>query len=252
MLGKFNSIFGKLGYHLVNAPKQHIDHISHKVLGDEEQARTKLIKYFDVSSILDVGANVGQFAKATRLGKYSGKIFSFEPQKSAFAQLQIEAVGDKNWYIFNHALGNQKQELEINIAGNSYSSSILGMLPAHEAYAPESKYVSKETISVDSLDNIFENLVANGDNIYLKIDTQGYEKQVLEGALQSIHSILLIQIEMSLQPLYENEPSFDEIYTYLISKNFELLTVEYGIRDYVTGCLLQIDGIFINKTLADR
>lgn len=252
MLSRFNSILEKLGYHVINAPKKNDASTNQIVLKDEEVARAKLIKYYSVNTIIDVGANVGQFASAMRHSDYLGSILSFEPQESAFSQLQLASQDDKRWHVFHHALGTHKQQLELNIAGNSYSSSILDMLPAHEAYAPESKYVSKETISVDSLDNIFENLVDVGDNIFLKIDTQGYEKQVLEGAARSLHSILLIQLEMSLQPLYDNEPLFDEIYTYLTGKNFELLTVENGIRDKVTGCLLQIDGIFINKTLAGK
>lgn len=89
----------------------------------------------------------------------------------------------------------------INIAGNSYSSSILKMLPSHVEASPESEYIGHEVIEVKTIDSIFPFLRNKGRNFYLKIDTQGFEERVINGAADSLQFIKLVQLEMSLIPL---------------------------------------------------
>ena len=106
----------------------------------------KLLDHYQVDVILDVGANAGQFAKELRATGYVGRIVSFEPLSSAYAMLKTAADADQNWLAVNIGIGSEDTEAEINISGNSYSSSFLEMLPSHEASAPESGYVGSERI----------------------------------------------------------------------------------------------------------
>jgi len=69
----------------------------------------------------------------------------------------------------------------------------------------------------------------------------------LEGAKQSLNNITLMQLEMSIEPLYEKEILFTEMLNYLQQAGFELFSLENGIRNPDSGKLLQVDGIFINK-----
>ncbi len=213
----------------------------------EDIPRLKIIKYLDINKLLDVGANVGQYSLDMRRIGFKRKIISFEPLKIAYEQLKKIASKDKNWIVDNYALGNENIESFINVSGNSMSSSILNMLPEHLKSSPESEYVSKQNIKIKTLDSVFPNFYEEGDNIMLKIDTQGFEKNVILGGENVLSKIRIIQLEMSIVPLYENEILFIEMINFLDSKGFELFALENGFSDKKTGKLLQVDGIFINK-----
>jgi FkbM family methyltransferase len=178
---------------------------------------------------------------------YSKKIISFEPLKEAFEILKKASSGDNNWEIHQYALGNENVKSSINVANNSGSSSILNMLPSHIKSAPLAQYIDKEEIEIKKLDSIINSFGSNLGNIMIKIDTQGYEKNVLDGAEESLKFIKVIQLEMSLVPLYENEILFLEMISHLSEKGFELYSLENGFSDKTTGQLLQADGIFCKK-----
>jgi FkbM family methyltransferase len=207
--------------------------------------RGKLLSTYRVDTVLDVGANTGGFGLELRehIG-YKGRLISFEPMAAAFAELKKHAAGDARWEVLNCALGDSVGRQEINVAGNSSSSSLLDMLPLHVEKAPHSRYVSKETIEVKTLDSIFEELCSNASNVYLKIDTQGFEGRVLKGAGKSLARIDSVQLEMSLVPLYDGEMAFGDLYAYMLDLGYRLVSVEPGFVDQKTGQVMQIDGIF--------
>ncbi|MBT9139076.1 MAG: hypothetical protein DDT31_01656 [Syntrophomonadaceae bacterium] len=207
--------------------------------------RRRLIQSYGINVILDVGANTGQFAQQMRndIG-FLGKIVSFEPLSFAFELLKINATRDPKWEVINCALGDSEEKREINIAANSYSSSLLNILPSHLKSAPESRCIGYELIEIKTLDSIIDNVCSTEDNIYLKIDTQGYESKVLKGAEASLNRIATIQLEMSLIPLYEDELLFNELYALLCEKGYSLVSIEPGFSDSKSGQLLQVDGIF--------
>ena len=149
--------------------------------------------------------------------------------------------------MHNFALGNENSQATINVANNSSSSSILDMLPKHLENAPHSKYVSQEKIEVKTLDSQFDKLYKKGDKLMLKIDTQGYEKFVIDGAIESLKNVQIIQLEMSIIPLYKDEMLFDDMVQYLKQRHFELYSLENGFSDIESGRLLQVDGIFVRK-----
>jgi FkbM family methyltransferase len=208
----------------------------------------KLIENNEINHILDVGANFGQYGLNTFASGYKGKISSFEPVSKAYSILNKNAKNYTRWNTYQFALGNIEGESEINISGNSVSSSILDMLPQHVKSAPDSSYIGKEKIQIKTLDAIFNDIIHKGDNIYLKVDTQGYEKMVIEGAEKSLSKIKLIQLELSLVHLYSLDILFEEMVSYMKSKNFTLVSLEDGFTDKTTGQLLQIDGIFKNNS----
>ena len=211
--------------------------------------RKALIEANNISLILDVGANTGQFVREMRDDtNFSGKIISFEPLSDAYKILEKNSKNDHNWHVRNYALGDvENSSADINISKNSYSSSILGMLPRHYLCAENSEYVGSELINITTLDSIFQEIDSGSDNIYLKIDTQGFESQVLEGANNSLSRIDIIQVEMSIVPLYNNQLLFRDMLDLLFEKGFTLVSIEPGFTDNDTGQLLQFDGIFLNN-----
>lgn len=218
-----------------------------KKYNNEDSPRLKIVKNLSINKLLDIGANIGQYSLDMRKRGFKKKIISFEPLKNAFEQLKKVAANDKNWVVNNYALGNESTQSAINVSRNSMSSSILNMLPEHIKSAPESIYISKQNIEIKKLDSVFESYYEVGDNIMVKIDTQGYEKNVILGAENSLSKIKIIQLEMSVVPLYENEIIFTEMIDFLDKKGFELFFLENGFTDIKTGRLLQLDGIFMNK-----
>jgi FkbM family methyltransferase len=205
----------------------------------------QLFKSYAIDVVLDVGANTGGFARELRgdIG-FSGKIISFEPMRSAFQALRDAAKRDEQWVAINCGLGHEIATMEINVAGNSESSSLRDMLPAHLGAAPSSAYVSKEMIQIKTLDSMIDDLCSTRDRVYLKIDTQGYEREVLEGARASLARIDTVQLEMSLVPLYAGGPLFEEMHALMSDKGFRLVTIDPFFSDESSGELLQVDGIY--------
>ena len=205
--------------------------------------RMHLLATNRINLVFDVGANVGQYASSLREGGYGGRIVSFEPLSSAFSKLQANAKGDSLWEVVNAGLGDHDERATINVAGNSQSSSLLDMLPAHVRSAPVSAYVGKEDITVSRLDSVFSRYHRLGDRAFLKLDAQGYEGKILEGAALSMAQILGIQLEMSIEPLYKNEMPYLEMLGYLAGLGFTLTSIEPGFSDPESGRMLQMDGI---------
>lgn len=121
------------------------------------------------------------------------------------------------------------------------------MLPEHEKSAPESKYIRKEKIMVNKLDTIFKSFYKPNNKVFMKIDVQGYEMAMLNGVEESLKDITGLQIELSLEPLYEKSVLFKDMIYFVESKGFELYSLENGFSDPKSGKLLQCHGIFFRK-----
>lgn len=207
--------------------------------------RKRLMEQYAIDTVLDIGANIGQYGQELRRDmRFSGNIISFEPQSAAFELLKKNAAHDPKWEVNNFALGDKNGTANINIAGNSHSSSLLGMLSSHIDSAPSSSYIGSETTDVKTLDSIIDNYCSVRNNVYLKVDTQGFEHKVIEGAEKSLERIRMIQLEMSLIPLYDGQVLFDDLHGLLTGKGFKLVSLEQGFVDQRSGHLLQVDGIY--------
>jgi FkbM family methyltransferase len=207
-----------------------------------------LFSQLQIDLILDVGANTGQFARECRTAGYKGKIISFEPSAAAHASLLQSAAGDPLWSIVDRmALGATDGVIEINIAANSYSSSILPMLDSHLSAAPASRYLHKEKVPIRRLDDVLSPSDLTR-RIFLKLDVQGYESQVLAGATRLLTHTAAAQLEMSLLPLYEGEVLMPEICSRMTDNGFDLWDLEPSFRDLDAGRLLQVDGIFTRRS----
>jgi FkbM family methyltransferase len=207
--------------------------------------KIKLFQHNNIDIVLDIGANVGQFSQQIRedIG-YTKKIISFEPLSSAFKILKEKSKNDINWDVFNFALGDVEEEQTINISNNSDSSSILEMLPSHLENAPDSKFIAQETVKVKRLDTIINGICSRSNKIFMKIDTQGYEKKVLDGAKNTLKKIDTIQIEMSLVPLYDGELLFHQMHMIMSDLGYGIVSIEPTFLNPTTGQVLQVDAIY--------
>ena len=223
-----------------------IDLKRYNIQTSEAAKMQRLLAYHNIDLVFDVGANIGQYAKLLRELGYSGRIVSFEPLSSAYSQLKAVSEKDPLWEIAPQAaIGNQEGEIIINIAGNSYSSSALPMLDAHLESAPESAYSGSETVKLSRLDTLAKDYIkSETKSIFLKIDVQGLEKQVLEGATAILPLVKGIKLELSLVPLYEGQVLFKEMIDIVEKLGYELYGIEPGFTAEKTGRMLQMDGIF--------
>lgn len=150
------------------------------------------------------------------------------------------------------ALGDSEGEIDIHVAGNSLSSSILDMLPEHERAAPGSAFVGSESVPLRRLDRVASDYMTGANSVLLKIDTQGYEDRVLKGAAGVLDKVTAIQTELSLVPLYAGQPLFDEMREKIETMGFVLFAIFPGYVHERTGQTLQIDGFFVRPEMAAR
>jgi FkbM family methyltransferase len=209
--------------------------------------RIRLLRHFGVTTIFDVGANEGQFAREMRLAGFGGRMVSFEPLAGPFSVLASGAARDPLWEAHHLGLGDADGNVAMNIALNSISSSALPMLPAHFEAAIDPEYTGIETCRFRRLDSIYTKHAKGDERVALKIDVQGFELRVLEGAAGVLDNITGIQVELSLLPLYDGAPSFDEVVHWLADRGFVLMGLEPGFYDRITCRLLQCDAIFYRE-----
>ena len=206
--------------------------------------RNKILQVEEIDVVLDVGANKGQTGESLRAGGFEGRIISFEPLSAAFAVLDSKASSDSKWETLNCGIGDVNDTCEINISGNSASSSFLRLSDLGGASCPQAVFVGREEVEVRTLDSVFDQFGIEDQTIYLKIDTQGFERQVIEGARRILPQIHMIQMEMSLQPVYDNETLALDLMNLLSQAGYSLIATESGLVDPKTAHTLQIDGTF--------
>jgi FkbM family methyltransferase len=211
---------------------------------DKRKRRVILMKNRGIDLVLDVGANTGQFGHSLRQLGFRGRIVSFEPLKDAFATLRQLAAQDALWECHNLALGDSDRTASINISANSYSSSFLPASTRSVRIEPGIAYVGQEEASIRRLDAILDSVARRDNVIYLKIDTQGYELNVLKGALGVIDRIPLIQLETAFFEGYETQPLIEEIISYLRCLRYRIVWIDPGWEDLKTGEMLEADLIF--------
>jgi FkbM family methyltransferase len=236
----------RIGYEL-NPYRTPGEKEAERELGEEDLRRAKLLEHRGINLLLDVGADGGQYGIKMRKSGYTGRIVSFEPRADAFAQLEASAADDANWECRRLALGSSQGSAEINVSRNAHSSSLLPMAERHRTVAPRSAYVGTEEVPVARLDSIWDELVRAGDRVYLKLDTQGFELEVLGGAERSLPDVQAVEAELSLVPLYEGAPVYVDLLDRLGQEGFRLAGLQPELGDPDTGELLQANGIFVRN-----
>jgi FkbM family methyltransferase len=216
---------------------------------DDEARRATLLRNWKIEAVLDVGANIGQYGLALRRSGYRGRVLSFEPLDSAREVLERVARTDPEWGVRGEALGDERCSLDLHVAGNSQSSSLLPMKEQHLKAAPESACIGRQVVEVHRLDELWPTLGLAGECTFLKIDAQGYEKRILEGAGDVLAGLRGLQLELSLEALYEGEVLFEDMLAWVGARGFVLSSLEPGFFDPRTGRLLQVDGVFENRRL---
>ena len=206
--------------------------------------RHRVIQDNQVDVVLDIGASEGSFGEKLRNSGYNGRIISFEPLTEAYESLLKVSCNDPLWQTVNTAIGNYDGVAFINVSERKTSSSILSMLPSHVAAAPESVYIAKEQVQMSRLDSILDDLITRSNRIYIKVDVQGYELNVLQGAVETLKITYVIEVEASMIPLYKGSITYPNLIKELDNLGFYLISWEDVFTNPKTGYVLQSDCIF--------
>lgn len=209
--------------------------------------RAIILQRAEIDLVLDVGANIGQYAVSLRQAGYRGRIVSLEPLPDAFAALEEGSRPDPRWTCKRVAIGEEAGVASMQIAGNSMSSSLLLMEERHYAVLPESKPVGTTDVRTERLDTILSEESEPSSAIALKLDVQGFEKHALRSAGRFLKKVRVIEAELSLVSLYEGQPLYREVIDFLEEAGFALVLLEPGFTDPVTGHVLQVESIFVPR-----
>ena len=210
--------------------------------------RAELIAERAIDAVVDVGANEGLFAKRLRDEGFTGRIVSFEPLSSAFVLLALASAPDPKWECLRLALGATTGEATLNVAGNLASSSFLPMDRELTEAEPRLAYVGREECSLSTLDILAPDLFQPEDRLYLKLDVQGFELEVLRGAEATLEHVVVLDVELSQTQLYEGAPLMDEVVAYLAERDYVLLATEPAYVHPRTGETVQLNGLFVRNS----
>lgn len=200
-----------------------------------------------IKAVFDIGANVGQFAEEIRHELPDAQIYSFEPVKETYAALVKNFSHDEKFCAFNVGLGSKKESKEIKISAYSLSSSFLPQSKTLETVFPHTKEIGTETVSLERLDNIWHKVGEPYEGVLVKMDTQGFEAEVISGGKLCLSVASAVLIETSFVEIYSGQPLFDNIYKLLKELGFSYHGSLRAKRHPKTGEVMFEDSIFMRS-----
>lgn len=185
----------------------------------------KILRRKQINCVIDAGANEGQFGQELRMFGYQGRIVSFEPVRKTFEILdRVRKESPGEWLARNQALGSSSGSAEINVCEGSDFSSLLTPLEGSIDRFPSIRVERTERVEIVRLDEVFDECIRGIDqpHVYLKMDTQGYNMEVVRGASQVIPQISALQAEVSFKPIYATMSTFEDSLPALLELGFDV------------------------------
>lgn len=218
-----------------------------------QQQTAWVLRSLGINCLLDVGANVGQFATSMRDAGYTGRIVSFEPLSHCQEELRKAAADDPDWEVMDCALGAEDGTAEINARPGTMSS----LLPTSDYgrnWSERLRESKPETIAVRRLDGLCDEVTKGIDSprVFLKMDTQGFDLQVFAGAGGVLRDILGLQSELSYLPIYDGMPRMQEALTVYEDAGFEVAGLYPVSFDHDSARVVEFDVVMVRSTPDDE
>jgi FkbM family methyltransferase len=193
-----------VGYDVINVARQRERTAQ---LNDE---KWRWLDTLDIGSLVDVGANTGQFARWFLQKRPGTLVYSFEPLEDCFHELQREMAGVPGFTAFNVALGDSEGEVDFYRSEFSPSSSLLPMGQAHKELFPFTSGITCEKVTMKKLDSFSHRITIRG-GLLIKIDVQGAEAQVLRGGPLMLDRADAVIAEVGYLALYDGQATIADI-----------------------------------------
>lgn len=212
----------------------------------------RILRTLEINCVLDVGANVGQFVTLLRKSAgYRGHIVSFEPASDTFKLLAARCKDDTKWSGHRWALGREQGEFSLNRFSSSDFNSLLS--PSEFGSSRHQQLLQPngtEVVDVRRLDDVFDSVTRHiaDPRVFMKIDTQGSDIDVLAGARARLGAILGLQIEVSFHAVYEGLPSFMDVFRDVDAAGFDLAGVFPVTRETDRMRIIEADCLFVARS----
>jgi FkbM family methyltransferase len=202
-----------------------------------------------IQLVLDVGANEGQFIRTSLALMPKVPIYAFEPNPASVQKLQMSNWDGEKVKIFSVALGTKVGTLPLNISKFSPASSLLQPSSNLSSEFPETEIEATVDVKIERLDTLIQDIGVEQGYLLLKIDVQGFELEVLEGAIGILDQVAVIVCEVNIATLYEKQCSFESIVAFLRHYQYNLIDIGNPIRSHITHELMYLDLAFIKNEL---
>lgn len=193
-----------------------------------------------VDIVLDIGANDGRYVRELREAGWAGDIVSFEPQPDVFKRLTDGMKSDPCWTGHQIGLGSVDSTLSLNAYGMDVLSSFLKKKEDDQVFR-------QIEVPVKRANDIFDDVMGSRSRPFVKIDTQGFEMEIIRGFDTRVHNVIGWQIELSVKPLYEGQPMMEEVIATMRANGFLLWKILPGLRDPKSLQAFELDGIFFRS-----
>lgn len=211
-----------------------------------------LLKHLNINCVFDIGANKGQYVQDLRDFGYDGHIISFEPVLEAYSILENLASNDPKWHTYNFGLGSENRTDEINLFEESQLNSFLSLTDQGrelaKQYAPEltGNNIKKEVVEIRKLDSIYDgilkdNNIGNNCKLFIKIDTQGFDLEVINGGRNTLKKAIGLQSEISFIPIYDGTPSYIDSLQLFESLGFQVTNLFSVTRNKKSLATVEFD-----------
>jgi FkbM family methyltransferase len=194
-------------------------------------------------TVIDVGANVGQFAVAAAKLLAPKKVYAFEAIPEVCERLKKNTAAIPQVEAAALALGENEGRREFHLNSYSVSSSILSLSRGHLEAFPDAREVATIDVEMSTLDAVFADK-ALATPVLLKLDVQGYEAKVIEGGKETLARTRWVVAETSLRPLYEGEALFLDLVRLMDESGCRFLRPVGWLNDPRSGEVLQLDALF--------
>jgi FkbM family methyltransferase len=209
----------------------------------------RVLNKLSIDCVFDVGANHGGFGDQLRDIGYKGWIVSFEPVRAAFEDLSKHAAARPPWRVFQYALGSKAGQAEINVCECDLLNSFLTPTGPSQTL-PTNQIVGRETVEIRRLDDLFDECMAGipAQRLYLKIDTQGFDLEVLRGADGVLANFQGAQTEVSFVPIYHQMPKYFESLREFESRGFSVVDFMPVLRANKGPLMMEMDCIMARNS----
>ncbi len=222
--------------------------LGYEIRRKQPQYAESVLSKIEFATILDVGANTGQFSMSVHSIHPKIEIHAFEPIPDVFAILQSRFQSESNLHAHNLAISDSNSIADFEVNESSASSSLLPLDETHKQMYPGARKTRKIKVNVSTLDWWAEDRKLK-QPILLKLDVQGNELRALRGALSVLTSVDYVLTEIDIGALYKGQATFHEIDQLLYGVGLQFIDFFPEKRSPETLRCIFGDALFARRTV---